>query len=185
MDTDNRNYIDGTEELDQVFHSIDITLLRRSLKTIMKPAISVTIDTPIDEAIRLMQTKRIGCVLVTSRDKLFGIFTERDVLKKIVGASFDLKATPIAEVMTPNPHALNVDDTIAYALNYMDLGGYRHIPVVNQHFEPVGVVSVKDIVSYVVERFADEILNLPPHPFTMPIGVPDWDSKAGEEDPSA
>ncbi len=148
--------------------AIDTAVLRRSLKTIMKPAITCAIDTPINQAIFLMQTKRIGCVLVTSRNALLGIFTERDVLKKIIGSSFDLKAAPLSEVMTVNPHALYEDDTIAYAMNFMDLGGYRHIPVVNRDFEPVGVVSVKDIVSYFVNHFADEVLNLPPHQATVP-----------------
>jgi CBS domain-containing protein len=144
--------------------AIDANTLRRPLKTIMKSAITVPIDAPIQEAIRLMQVKRIGCVLVTSNGKLLGIFTERDVLKKILGVSFDLQVTPITEVMTPNPQFLHEEDTLAYALNFMDLGGYRHIPVVNDRKEPTGLVSIKDIVSYVVEHFADEILNLPPHP---------------------
>ena len=146
--------------------ALEVTDLRRSLRSLMKPAITVEIDTSIQEAVHLMQTKRIGCVLVTSRKKLLGIFSERDVLKKILGAAFDLRSTPITEVMTINPQALNEEDTIAYALNFMDLGGYRHIPLVNDSFEPVGLVSVKDIVSYLVEHFADEVLNLPPHPLS-------------------
>lgn len=161
----------GPEQGDSQDHqipAIDATVLRRSLKTIMKPAITCAIDTPISQGIFLMQTKRIGCVLVTSRGKLLGIFTERDVLKKILGVSFDLKTTPITEVMTVNPQALYEDDTIAYAMNFMDLGGYRHIPVVNRSYEPVGVVSVKDIVSYFVQFFADEVLSLPPRTDTAP-----------------
>jgi CBS domain-containing protein len=151
-----------TDSQDHQIPAIDATVLRRSLKTIMKPAITAAIDTPISQGVFLMQTKRIGCVLVTSHGKLLGIFTERDVLKKILGVSFDLKTTPITEVMTVNPQALYEDDTIAYAMNFMDLGGYRHIPVVNRAYEPVGVVSVKDIVSYFVQHFADEVLSLPP-----------------------
>jgi predicted transcriptional regulator len=168
MRTLDEHFIDGTEDHDHLYPAIDVTVLRRSLKTIMMPAITVAIDTPISEAIHLMQTKRIGCVLIESAGKLLGIFTERDVLKRILGASFDLSTTPITEVMTATPLALNDDDTIAYALNFMHLGGYRHIPIVNHEFHPVGIVSVKDIVSYVVEHFADEVLSLPPHPYTMP-----------------
>ena len=155
-------------EEEKYLPAIDVRTIRRSLKTVMKPAISVSIDQPIIDAIRLMQTKRMGCVLVTSNGKLLGIFTERDVLKKILCVSFDLNITPITEVMTTNPQVLYDDDTIAYALNYMDLGGYRHIPIVNNNMEPVGVVSIKDIVSYFVEHFADEVLNLPPHPIHGP-----------------
>lgn len=181
MNTDyDLNFIDGTE--DHLFPAIDGTVLRRSLKTLMKPALSVEIDTPIGNAIHIMQTKRLGCVLVTSREKLLGIFTERDVLKKILGASFDLKTTPITEVMTTNPQALNDDDTIAYAMNFMDLGGYRHIPIVNHDFVPVGVVSVKDIVSYFVQHFADEVLSLPPHPYSSPEELLPGDGDLPEED---
>ena len=152
---------------EQNIPALEVSDLRRSLRTLMKPAITVDIDTPIRDAVHLMQTKRIGCVLVTSHRKLLGIFTERDVLKKIHGSSFDLRTTPTSEVMTINPQALNESDTIAYALNFMDLGGYRHIPIVNELFEPVGLVSVKDIVSYLVQHFADEVLNLPPHPLSI------------------
>lgn len=169
--------------------AFEVEDLRRSLRSLMKPAITVDIDVPIRDAIHLMQTKRIGCVLVTSHNKLLGIFTERDVLKKIIGAAFDLRSTPITEVMTINPQALNDDDTIAYALNFMDLGGYRHIPIVNEQFEPLGVVSVKDIVSYLVQHFADEVLNLPPHPLVLSeheIPFPDEaDLLAGEDEMDA
>ena len=171
---------------DSLTPALEVEDLRRSLRTLMKPAITVALDTPIRDAIHLMQTKRIGCVLVTSHQKLLGIFTERDVLKKIVGASFDLRTTPITEVMTIHPQALNEDDTIAYALNFMDLGGYRHIPIVNDSFEPVGLASVKDIVSYLVQHFADEVLNLPAHPLSIPgddIPMPDEpDLLAGDEE---
>ncbi|PLX30597.1 MAG: hypothetical protein C0600_07920 [Ignavibacteria bacterium] len=174
--------LDAGDELN--IPALEVSDLRRSLRSLMKPAITVDIDTPVHDAVHMMQTKRIGCVLVTSHRKLLGIFTERDVLKKIQGSAFDLRATPITEVMTINPQALNEDDTIAYALNFMDLGGYRHIPLVNDLFEPVGLVSVKDIVSYLVQHFADEVLNLPPHPMTVQeedIPIPD-DGLAEPED---
>ena len=174
------------EDAESINQALGVEDLRRSLRTIMKPAITVELDTPIRDAIHLMQSKRIGCVLVISHRKLLGIFTERDVLKKIVGSSFDLRATPITEVMTIHPQALNEDDTIAYALNFMDLGGYRHIPLVNDLFEPVGVVTVKDVVSYLVQHFADEVLNLPTHPYLSAeeeFPMPDEpDMLAGEED---
>lgn len=184
QDNPDRNLGEGG---DPITPALEVDDLRRSLRSLMKPAITVEIGTPVFEAINLMQTKRIGCVLVTSHDKLLGIFTERDVLKKIVGASFDLRHTPITEVMTINPQALNEDDTIAYALNFMDLGGYRHIPLVNDHFEPVGLVSVKDIVSYLVQHFADEVLNLPTHPYAkgdddLPPLPDEPDLLAGDED---
>ncbi len=151
------------EQEEHTIPALEVSDLRRPLRSLMKPAVTASIDTSVADAIQLMQTRRIGCVLVVSHRKLLGVFTERDVLKKIVGSNFDLRSTPLSEIMTINPQALNEDDTIAYALNFMDLGGYRHIPIVNDLFEPTGIVSVKDIVSYLVQHFADEVLNLPPH----------------------
>ena len=66
--------------------------------------------------------------------------------------------------MTSNPESLRPTDSIAYALNKMSLGDYRHIPLVNSAREPVGIVSVKDIVTYLVRFFPKSIMNLP----TMP-----------------
>jgi CBS domain-containing protein len=168
--------------------ALEVTDLRRPLRSLMKPAITASIDATVHEAIQLMQRRRIGCVLVVSHRKLLGVFTERDVLKKIVSSAFDIRNTPLSEVMTINPQALNEDDTIAYALNFMDLGGYRHIPIVNDLFEPTGLVSVKDIVSYLVQHFADEVLNLPPHRLAIqeesPITAVDddeWGSEQSDE----
>ena len=56
--------------------------------------------------------------------------------------------------MTPNPQTLRLDAKIAFALQRMDLGGFRHVPVVSRHNEPVGVISVRDILDYLTERTA-------------------------------
>ncbi len=162
----------GSQNDDTYMTPFDASHLRRSLKTIMKPAIIMARETSVQDAVATMKSRRIGCVVITVERQLQGIFTERDVLKKIVGAELDLMATPLSAVMTPQPQSLGEFDTIAYALNFMDQGGYRHIPIVNAAFEPVGIVSIKDIVTYLVEHFADEILNLPAHPFTNPDAQP-------------
>lgn len=156
--------------------------LRRPLRSLMKPAFDVGMDANVADAIEVMKTKRVGCVFIQKDNLLKGLFTERDVLKKIVGSAMDIHTTPITAVMTHSPQVLWEEDTIAYALNFMDLGGYRHIPIVNRNFEPVGVVSVKDIVSYLVQNFSDEILNLPPHPqMVEPIPEETEIDTSGEE----
>jgi CBS domain-containing protein len=138
--------------------------LRRSLRSLMKPAFDIGVDASVSDAIDVMKIKRVGCVVITKDNRLKGIFTERDVLKKIAGSNLDPHTTPITSVMTHSPQVLWEQDTIAYALNFMDSGGYRHIPIVNEHFEAVGVVSIKDIVSYLIQIFSDEVLHLPAHP---------------------
>jgi CBS domain-containing protein len=116
------------------------------------------------DAAKLMQEEHVGCVLVVDKGKLDGIFTERDILMKAVGSGKDLKKTKVEEVMTPNPETLEPDDILAYALNYMHLGGYRHVPVVDDRQHPVGVVSVKNVVDYLADYFPQEVLTLPPRP---------------------
>lgn len=181
MNTPDSQFTPGTDEHDD-YSALDVLLLRRSLKTIMKPAITVAIDTPASEAVSLMQAKRIGCVLVVANDRLTGIFTSRDVLKHVTEGRLDLTSTRISEVMTAPPQAANDDDTIAYALSLMHLGGYRHVPVVNNAFSPIGVVSVKDITSFFVVRLTDQSLNFPSRPVPPPVDeqppVPDTDSLA-------
>jgi CBS domain-containing protein len=66
--------------------------------------------------------------------------------------------------MTPDPETLELDDPIVWALNRMSVGGYRHVPLVDRDGRPVGILSVKDIVHYIVALFPNEVLTLPPDP---------------------
>jgi CBS domain-containing protein len=103
-----------------------------------------------------------------------GIFTERDVLWRVVPRAVDLDATPVSEVMTRDPETLPADCQMAQALRTMALGGYRHIPLVDDSGRPTGLVSMRQIVESLVELFPDEILNAPPetqHPPTTAEGA--------------
>jgi CBS domain-containing protein len=128
------------------------------------PPITVERDAPVAEAVRLMQQEHIGCVLVVKKGELVGILTERDLLMRIIGTNTDISKTKVEEVMTPSPEVLLPDDVLAFALNYMHLGGYRHVPVVDEHQRPVGVLSVKNVVDYLADYFPQEVLTLPPRP---------------------
>jgi CBS domain-containing protein len=119
---------------------------------------------PALEAIALMKEHRVGCVLVTRNGKLKGIFTERDVLTRIAGEGVDPAKTPVRMVMTSNVETLRASDSIAYALNKMSVGGYRHIPLVDKASHPVGVISVRDIITYIVRFFPKSVMNLPTLP---------------------
>ena len=67
--------------------------------------------------------------------------------------------------MTPNPVTLREDDMIAYVLTNMHVGGYRHVPIVTKDYEPVTVVSVKNVVSFVLDQFPKEIVNQLDQPY--------------------
>jgi len=135
----------------------------RKLPT-LRPPVCVAPSASVRSAIDAMNEHRTGCVLVAESDQLVGVFTERDVLTKIVGQALDLDAAPVAEVMTRHPECLTLDDGIAYALNMMSVGGFRHIPLVDASHRPTGIVAMRDIVDYIVDMFPEAVLNLPPSP---------------------
>jgi len=145
--------------------AFDEDMLRYPVST-LKPREPIVIEpqAPVLEAISKMQDERVGCVLITRSNKLKGIFTERDVLTAAVGKGVDLAKIPVRKLMTANPETLRPTDSIAYALNKMSLGDYRHIPLVDNTGVPVGVISVKDIVNCIVSYFPKTVMNLPTLP---------------------
>ena len=168
-DTEVEEFIDASireiEQADSGSRTFDEEMLREPV-TILGPREPVVVEpqASVLEAIAQMQDKRIGCVLVVRSGKLKGIFTERDVLTRVVGKGLDPATTAVRKLMTSNPESLRPTDSIAYALNKMSLGDYRHVPLVDNARVPVGVVSVKDIVNYLVGFFSKSVMNLP----TMP-----------------
>ena len=126
-----------------------------------RPPITIPPTATLRDAIQRMRECRIGCVLIVERDVLVGILTERDLLLKL--ESGDL-SRPVREVMTPDPEVLRLDDPIVYALHRMSVGGYRHVPLVDDAGRAVGILSVKDIVHYVVSFFVSDVLTLPLDP---------------------
>jgi signal-transduction protein with cAMP-binding, CBS, and nucleotidyltransferase domain len=116
----------------------------------------------VADAVKLMREKKVGCVLVCEQRRIVGIFTERDLLRRIVAPGKALDA-PITEYMTPDPVTVHPKDSIGCAIKRMQKGGYRHLPVVIDE-KPVGILSVKRIVHYLVEHFPTMVYNLPPHP---------------------
>jgi CBS domain-containing protein len=109
---------------------------------------------PVREVLRLMVDNRVGCVAVVEKKKLVGIFTERDVLLKIGERAGELGNQPVSAFMTAKVESLPATAKIAFAVHRMDLGGFRHIPVVNSDGEPTGIFSVRDILAYLTRKLA-------------------------------
>lgn len=130
----------------------------------IRPAVWATPAETIGQVIDRMVAKRVGCILVAAdQGRLEGIFTERDVLTRVLAAGVGLDQ-PIQTVMTPNPEVLHSGATVADVVRRMDAGGYRHMPVMEDGASTVGVISVKRIAEYLVEHFPETIYNLPPEP---------------------
>lgn len=124
----------------------------------------VEAGTPVATVVNLFQSERIPCVLVVKAGKLAGIFTERDLILKLSGKGLDHSTEIVDDYMTENPDVLRMGDPIAFALNRMTDGGYRHIPLVDDRGRPVGLVGILDIVKHLAFYYSEEVLNLPPEP---------------------
>lgn len=117
----------------------------------------------VAEAVELMRREQVGAVLVCDSQKhVVGIFTERDLMRRVMAPGKPL-TSPISECMTPEPVTVNSKESISCAVRRMEEGGYRHLPVVDEG-KPVGILSVKRIVHYLVEHFPATVYNLPPDP---------------------
>jgi CBS domain-containing protein len=157
-------YFDDAREQPRAF---DAKLLQEPLTLLpSRPPLVLSDSASVKDAMQAMKRHHRGCVLITSdgtvRSPLTGIFTERDVLLKIIDSGRNPATVPLGEVMTSEPESLPVDAKLAWALNMMSVGGYRHLPVTDDRRWPAFILSVRDIVEFLVESFPAEILNLPP-----------------------
>lgn len=144
---------------------LDSNTFKKAVKNIkVRKPLVLNVGKTVKDAVELMQQKRLACVLVVKEGKLAGILTERDVLMKSVGSGKDMAKAKVEEIMTPNPETFQPEDSVAFVLNAMSVGGYRHVPIVDEQNHPLAAVSAKDIVSFIVEHFPEEVLNLPPRP---------------------
>lgn len=110
-----------------------------------------------------MQQASVGCALVCEAEVLRGIFTERDLVKRVMAQGLCLD-TPLGTAMTPNPVTLKPSDSIGWAIRTMYQGHYRHLPVVDAETRPLGILSVGGIVQYLVDHVPLAVYNLPPQP---------------------
>jgi CBS domain-containing protein len=114
-----------------------------------RPVISLPPTARVGQAIQTMLQFDIGAVLIVNEQgKLVGIFSERDLLTKVAGFDPDYPKQPVSEVMTPNPETVRPDHTLAFALHKMDVGGYRHLPVLKDG-QPLGMISVRDMLRHI------------------------------------
>ncbi len=96
------------------------------------------------EAANSMKAHDIGAVLVVEDKQLVGIFTERDMVRLMVDADFDLATATLDQVMTPDPDFASPETSVSDALWSMDRGGYRHLPVLDGDGTILGVISRRD-----------------------------------------
>lgn len=108
-------------------------------------------DTRLTDAVRNMNDRRVGAVLVLEGDRLVGVFTERDVLRAV---AHGLTAEAVVgDWMTRGPETIEPDDTAEHAAVLMIHGGFRHLPVVDTG-KVVGILSIRDLMRSVLDDAA-------------------------------
>ena len=115
-----------------------------------------------EAAQRMVQARQAAVLVVDAAGRLAGIFTECDLLTRVVGRGLDPTGTALSAVMTPNPEVLSLSDRVAYALHCMSVAGYRTVPLVDANRKPVGIVTVSDVIRWLASHFPATVLNLPP-----------------------
>lgn len=164
--------IEGSEHCDQcgqplgdLHLSAPRTFVERGLLTDRvtelnpRQPVSVHHRTSVRDALKSLVDLRIGSVLVTDdQHRTVGIFSERDCLIRLGVHFAEYLDRPISDFMTSNPQTLPSDAKVAFAVQRMDVGSIRHVPLVSKENEVSGVISVRDILHYLTDR--------------MPMGMP-------------
>ena len=163
--------MDGTVKTKSVGHTTD-ALSRFDLRSAKVRSVAqhqprtVGPAATLADAIAAMRAQGGDAVLVTDGGRLVGILTERDVLTRVLGSPVD-ESRPVSEFMTADPHTLSAEATLLEAMQAMESGHYRNVPLVDEQRQVVGMLRQQDLLEYVAEAFPQEILNLPPRPHQL------------------
>lgn len=131
--------------------------------------VSVAPSATIAEAMQLMRRRSVGCLLVIDDGALKGIFTERDVLRRVLAKEATASSDDaITTVMTPDPVVARADEALKVLLSRMYEGGFRHLPLLDADDRVLGTISIKRVVSFLADQFAEAVYNLPPRPEDFP-----------------
>ena len=129
-----------------------------------RPHARVGVDDAMWKVVAEMKTKGRGAVLVEDEGALVGIFTERDLLNRVDYSDALWSHVVVRDVMTPHPMVIRPDDSLSEALRRLTQGHRRHLPIVDDRGHVLGLISIRDILTFIAERFPEDMMNLPPHP---------------------
>jgi CBS domain-containing protein len=111
---------------------------------------SVGIHDSVTEAARQMMFRNVGAILVLDQGELRGLFSERDLLRRVVAEGLDPDFTPVAEVMTTDVVAIDESSSVEHAAELMKHYGFRHLPVVRGQ-QALGMISMRDLLPLAIE----------------------------------
>lgn len=131
-------------------------LMQRAVRDLKpRPPVTLPSTATLRQAVDLMLAESVGSVLIVNEcAELIGIFSERDLWQRVPDESTLHNGKSLRDFMTRDPETVHPDDTLALALHKMDVGGYRHLPVVEGE-RPVGMISVRDIIRHITSLCRD------------------------------
>jgi CBS domain-containing protein len=120
---------------------------------------AVAPETPVFEALEIMADKDLGALLVMADVELLGVFSERDYARKVILHGKTSRDTPVSEIMSSPPVVATLDESVDDCMRLMTDFRIRHLPVVDQE-AVIGVLSIGDLVSWIIRRQEEEIHHL-------------------------
>ncbi len=158
----------GEDSCDQCLHSLmqrDIPQLKKgeTIQNIMMTApiseiitgadllVAKTSDS-VQKVIEIFRQYDKDCVLVFKKKKFVGIVSQRDLLHRAAGKHKDLAKVTVESIMTPNPEYVSAEDPIAYVVNKMAVGGFRHVAVLAEDGTPITIMTIRDVLCYLDRR---------------------------------
>ena len=131
------------------------------------PALPVNPSTSVQDVIQTMRQSGLDGVLVVEDDQVVGVCTSRDIVTQLADSPGALDQLPIGNCMCPRPECLTPETEIAYALHHMHVNDAQLIPIIDSQEQPIGVVTMQDIIGHLASLFPQQILNLPSVPSDM------------------
>ena len=132
-------------------------MFSQQIRSVMehKKLLTAPPDTTVSSAAKLMESRKVGAVMVVEHRKLVGIFTERDAVFRVLAHGRNAETTRLAEVMTPSPLTIGPEKSFGVALLMMYENGFRHVPVI-ENGELIGIVSARNALDPDLEEFVSE-----------------------------
>ena len=121
---------------------------------------SVTPDTCVDDAVKMMDEKNVGALLVMKGDKLVGMLSERDYTRKVMLRGKKSSETQVSEIMSSNLTVTHPNEGVDECLRAMTDKRFRHMPVLDEKNKVIGVISIGDLVKYVISCQSAAIAHL-------------------------
>jgi len=149
------------EDIRQSQSDIETSLMQEQISSLQpEEPLTVGRGTTLQQAIRIMRDRRIGCVAVvddaaSNTGRLVGVLTERDLLQKVAGQGLDFSQCMVEDFMSPAPESSKAEHPLAYALHRMIISDIRYLLIVDEDDRPEGIISSRDVIAYMNERFSN------------------------------